>query len=85
MGMHALKEEVPISAAALIAQNKRLLGSFAGSSRPLVDLPKLVELYRGGKLPVEKLITHRYTLNQVNQAFDDLEAGKVARGVLMMA
>jgi len=84
MGMHALKEEVPISAAALIAQNKRLLGSFAGSSRPLVDLPKLVELYRGGKLPVDKLITHRYSLNQVNQAFADLESGKLARGVLIM-
>jgi S-(hydroxymethyl)glutathione dehydrogenase/alcohol dehydrogenase len=85
MGMHALKEEVPISAGALIAQNKRLLGSFAGSSRPLVDLPKLVELFRGGRLPVDKLITHRYSLDQVNQAFADLEAGKVARGVLVMA
>lgn len=84
MGMHALKEDVPISAGALIAQNKRLLGSFAGSSRPLVDLPKLVELYRGGKLPVDKLITHRYSLNQVNEAFEDLQAGKIARGVLVM-
>jgi S-(hydroxymethyl)glutathione dehydrogenase / alcohol dehydrogenase len=85
MGLHALKEEVPISAAALIAQNKRLLGSMAGSSRPLVDLPKLVELYRAGKLPVDQLITHRYSLDQVNQAFADLEAGKVARGVLVLA
>ena len=83
VGMHALKQEVPISAAALIAQNKRLLGCFAGSSRPLVDLPKLVELYRAGKLPVDKLITHRYPLDQVKQAFADLEAGKVARGVLV--
>jgi Zn-dependent alcohol dehydrogenase len=84
VGMHALKQEVPISAATLIAQNKRLLGCFAGSSRPLVDLPKLVELYRGGRLPVDKLITHRYPLQQIGQAFDDLEAGKVARGVLVM-
>lgn len=85
MGMHALKEEVPISAGALIAQNKRLLGCFAGSSRPLVDLPKLLELYQAGRLPVDKLITHRYSLNQVNQAFADLEAGKIARGVLVMS
>jgi Zn-dependent alcohol dehydrogenase len=35
-------------------------------------------------LPVDKLITHRYSLNQVNQAFADLEAGKIARGVLML-
>jgi S-(hydroxymethyl)glutathione dehydrogenase/alcohol dehydrogenase len=84
MGMHALKEDVPISAGVLIAQNKRLLGCFAGSSRPLVDLPKLLELYRAGRLPVDKLITHRYPLNQIAQAFSDLEAGKVARGVLVM-
>jgi len=49
-----------------------------------VDLPKLLELYRAGRLPVDKLITHRYPLNQVAQAFADLEAGKVARGVLVM-
>jgi S-(hydroxymethyl)glutathione dehydrogenase / alcohol dehydrogenase len=84
MGMHSLKEEVPISAAALIAQNKSLLGSFAGSSRPLLDLPKLIELYRAGRLPVDQLITHRYALDQVNQAFADLEAGKTARSVLVL-
>lgn len=84
MGMHSLKEDVPISAAALIAQNKRLLGCFAGQSRPLVDLPKLVELYRSGKLPVDKLISHRYSLDEAAQAFADLEAGKTARGVLMV-
>ncbi len=85
MGMHALKEEVPISAGQLIGQNKRLLGCFAGSSKPLVDLPKLISLYRSGRLPVDKLITHRYALDQIGQAFADLEAGKVARGVLIIA
>ncbi len=84
MGMHALKEDVPISAAALIAQNKSLLGSFAGSSKPLVDLPKLIELYRSGRLPVDKLISHRYGLEQTEQAFADLAAGKIARGVLIL-
>lgn len=82
MGMHALKEDVPIPAAALIAQNKRLLGSFAGSSKPLVDLPKLLDLYRAGKLPMDKLISHRYCLDDAARAFADLEAGKVARAVL---
>jgi Zn-dependent alcohol dehydrogenase len=83
MGMHSLKQEVPISAAALIAQNKSLLGCFAGSSRPLVDLPKLVDLYRAGCLPVDRLISHHYHLDQAEQAFHDLEAGQVARGVLL--
>lgn len=84
MGMHALKEEIPIPAAQLIAQNRSLLGCFAGSSKPLVDLPKLIELYRGGRLPVDKLISHRYPLEQASQAFTDLMAGQVARGVLIV-
>lgn len=84
MGMHALKEDIPIPAAQLIAQNRSLLGCFAGSSKPLVDLPKLIELYRGGKLPVDKLISHRYPLDQIGQAFDELMAGQVARGVLIV-
>ncbi len=82
MGMHAIKQDVPISAGALVAQNKRLLGSFFGSARPQIDLPKLVELYRGGRLPLDGLISKRYALDEVLQAFDDMEAGHVARGII---
>jgi S-(hydroxymethyl)glutathione dehydrogenase/alcohol dehydrogenase len=81
-GMHASKIHVPIPASSLIFQNKRLLGSFYGSMRPQVDLPHLVELYRAGRLPVSGLITQRYKLHQVMQAFTDMEAGAVARGVI---
>ena len=83
MGMHAFKIEVPISTAALVLQNKRLLGSFVGSVRPHLDLPILVDLYRAGKLQLDDLITRRYSLDELPQAFNDMEAGKVARGVLV--
>ena len=82
IGLHAAKAEVPISAGALVLQNKRLQGSFVGSIRPRLDLPRLIELYRAGKLALDELITKRYPLKQLPQAFDDMEAGKVARGVL---
>ena len=78
-----LEVEVPISPAALIYQNKRLLGSFAGSIRPRLDLPMLLELYRAGKLQLDELITERYPLDDLARAFDDMESGKVARGVLV--
>ena len=42
----------------------------------------LVELYRSGKLQLDDLITKRYPLEDLPQAFDDMESGKVARGVL---
>lgn len=85
MGMHALKQEVPIPVAPLIAQNKRLLGSFFGSAKPHIDLPNLVELYRAGRLPVDELVSKRYTLDEIIPAFQDMEAGNVARGVIVFA
>jgi S-(hydroxymethyl)glutathione dehydrogenase/alcohol dehydrogenase len=83
IGMHSAKQEVPISAGALIFQNKRLLGCFAGSARPLVDVPQLLHLYRSNRLPIDRLVTARYALDQLPQAFQDMEAGAVARGVIV--
>ncbi|MEQ8955800.1 MAG: Zn-dependent alcohol dehydrogenase [Gammaproteobacteria bacterium] len=83
MGMHSMKENVAIPAAALIGMNRKLLGSFAGSARPHLDLPHFIELYRSGGLPVDKLVSKRYKLEDLAQAFADMEAGKVARGVIL--
>ena len=63
--------------------NRRLLGSFVGSMQPRLDLPMLVELYRAGKLRLDELISKRYALEELPQAFEDMEAGRVARGVLV--
>ncbi|MCL4836329.1 MAG: Zn-dependent alcohol dehydrogenase [Caldilineaceae bacterium] len=83
MGLHSALEDVPISAGQLIFQNKSLLGSFAGSARPDIDLPNLQRLYLAGKLDLDKLITKRYPLDDIALAFEDMEAGRVARGVLV--
>ncbi|MCB9147660.1 MAG: Zn-dependent alcohol dehydrogenase [Caldilineaceae bacterium] len=83
-GMHDVLQPVPLPVGPIIFQNKRFLGSFVGSSKPQTDLPRLVELYRGGRLPLDKLISKHYTLDDVNTAFDDMVAGSVARGVLML-
>ncbi len=82
-GLHAAKRDVAISAGALVQQNKTLLGSFAGSMRPQIDLPRLVELYRAGRLPLDALISQRYSLDDLPRAFADLEAGVNARGVIL--
>lgn len=83
MGLGAVKEEIAIPPAALVFGNRRLLGSFAGSGRPLVDLPKLMALYLGGRLDLDALISKRYPLTDLPLAFDDMEAGRVARSVLV--
>jgi S-(hydroxymethyl)glutathione dehydrogenase/alcohol dehydrogenase len=46
-------------------------------------MPKLLELWQAGKLPIDKLITRRYKLDQVNEAYDALLKGEVARSVLI--
>lgn len=82
-GLHAAKVDVPISAGKLVLHNKRLLGSFAGSIHPGTDLPRLVELYRAGRLKLDDLITKRYALDDLPGAFADMEAGTIARGVIL--
>ena len=73
--MRTKRDEVPISPATLVLQNKRLLGSFMGSVRPRLDLPRLIELYRSGRLQLDEMITRRYALEQLPRAFEDMEAG----------
>lgn len=82
VGLHAAKQTVGIPAGALVLQNKRLLGSFVGSIRPRLDLPRLFDLYLRGRLPLDALITQRYPLERLPDAFEDMEAGRVARGVI---
>ena len=61
---------------------KRIAGSWGGECHPDRDVPKLAELYRRGKLPLEKLISRRYRLDDINQALDDLERGLVLRPLI---
>jgi S-(hydroxymethyl)glutathione dehydrogenase/alcohol dehydrogenase len=61
---------------------KTVTGNIEGEIRPHVDLPRYVDLFMDGKLPLDKLISHRFSLDQVNEAFSALEKGEVIRGVV---
>jgi S-(hydroxymethyl)glutathione dehydrogenase/alcohol dehydrogenase len=61
---------------------KRIRGSWGGSSDPDRDVPMFARLYLEGKLPLEKLLTKRYTLDSINEALDDLEHHRVARPLI---
>lgn len=58
---------------------KQIRGSWGGACNPDEDIPRFAGLYRQGKLPLEKLITRRYKLEQINDALDDLENKRVGR------
>lgn len=61
---------------------KHIRGSWGGGSDPDRDIPVFARLYREGRLPLEKLITKRYTLDQINEALDDLEHERVGRPLI---
>ncbi len=74
-----------VPGADLVRHEKIITGSLYGSSQPVRDISIILDLYREGRMPLDKLITKRYELQQINEAFDDLLAGKLNRGVIIMA
>jgi len=66
-----------------VNKETKLIGTWYGSSRPRIDFPRIIELTVAGKLKVEELISRRYTLDQINEGFDRLGRGEVARGVIV--
>ena len=62
---------------------KAITGSMYGSARPRIDMPMLAGLYLSGRLKIDELITRTYSLDEVNQAFDDLRSGSIMRGVIL--
>ncbi len=67
----------------LVAEERTLKGSYLGSAVPARDIPRFIDLYRAGRLPVDKLITHRLTLDQINEGFDRLADGEAVRQIIL--
>lgn len=63
--------------------NKELKGVIFGSGNPRVDIPNLLSLYRAGQLKLDELVTTTYSLDDVNQGYEDMRQGKNLRGVIV--
>jgi alcohol dehydrogenase len=73
-----------VPAVSLVAEERTVRGSYMGSAVPLRDLPRFVALYQAGKLPVDKLLTHRLKLDEINEGFDRLAEGRAVRQVILL-
>jgi len=80
---HADEHAVHLRAGLLIGYQRQIRGALFGDSNPLYDIPMLLGLYRSGDLKLDELITQRYRLEDINQAYRDLEDGKNIRGVIV--
>ena len=67
----------------MVVEERTVKGSYMGSCVPQRDVPRFVALYRAGKLPVEKLLSARIKLEEINEGFDRLARGDVIRQIIM--
>ncbi|HEY0345239.1 MAG TPA: zinc-dependent alcohol dehydrogenase family protein [Solirubrobacteraceae bacterium] len=79
VGLPHPDQQLSLQAVSLVAEEKTLRGSYLGSSVPARDIPRFVELHRAGRLPVERLLTHRLALDELNTGFDRLARGEGVR------
>jgi Zn-dependent alcohol dehydrogenase len=83
IGVTRADVRVNINANEMVYAEKTLMGSLYGSSRPKVDILKLIEMYRAEKLLLDELLTRTYPLEQINEAYAALERGEVARSLVL--
>jgi NDMA-dependent alcohol dehydrogenase len=67
----------------LVGYQRRIQGHVFGMCNPLNDIPRLLGLYRAGQLKLDELITRKYGLDEINQGYQDLDAGKIVRGIIV--
>lgn len=81
VGMVPLQDTIDIPGQ-IWRDEKTFKGSFYGSARFHVDMPRILALYRQGKMDLDRLVTRRFPLEQINEAFEVLKSGSVARSIL---
>jgi alcohol dehydrogenase (nicotinoprotein) len=74
--------ELPV-AGTMLGFARTIRGTLFGACNPLYDVPRLLGLWKDGQLKLEELISNRYRLEEVNQGYEDMMAGKNIRGVII--
>lgn len=78
-----VNEPVPILPAEVAILEKAIIGSKGGSINPAVDIPKLVALYKAGRIKLDEMITRRYPLEKINEAIASVVRGEALRNVIV--
>lgn len=84
IGMPQVEETAPINAFQMVFREKMVTGAYYGSVHPAADLPILADMAMAGTLKMDDLISRTYTFDQINEGFELLMKGEVARGVILM-
>ena len=71
-----------IDPVSLVRFERTVKGCYYGSARPNIDMPTMVTLYKSGQIDIDGLITREYTLDEINQAYKDIDTTEIGRGVI---
>ena len=82
IGMIPAGVKIELTGSAFL-QEKKIQGSMMGSNRFRVDMPRFVDFYLNGKLHLDEMVSKRVGLADVNQAFEDMKTGQLARSVIV--
>lgn len=85
VGVGKLTDSIKLNALLFPLSGKTLASSMFGSANPQHDFPKLLSLYRGGKLDLQGMVTRTYTIDEAPEALKDLERGVNTRGVIQLS
>jgi len=81
-GLPHPQQQFSLQHVSLVAEERTLKGSYLGSCVPSRDIPHYIDWYRAGRLPVDRLLSERLRLDDINPAFDRLAAGESIRQVV---
>ena len=82
-GLSRMGSATNLPGSIIARQEKTIKGSYYGSVNPPRDFPMLLDLYMAGKLKLDEMVSHQWTLDQINQAFAQMLTGDVARGLIV--
>jgi S-(hydroxymethyl)glutathione dehydrogenase/alcohol dehydrogenase len=83
IGVHPSDSEVALPAGQFATTEKTLMACLYGTSRPTKDIPLLIEMFRQGRLQLDELVTHRFALEDINEAVTKMDSGHDARGIVV--
>lgn len=83
VGLSANGTGTNLPGAVITRTEKTVKGSYYGSVSPQRDFPLFLEMYQQGKLKLDELVSQRYTLDQINEAYAEMLTGKTARGIIV--
>jgi len=83
VGISPMGSATNLPGAIIARQEKTIAGSYYGSANPARDFPLYAEFYRNGQLDLGRLVSRRYPLEKINEAYADMLGGEIARGVIV--